>query len=298
MNLSSKFRRFSLSAAATVLLIHRSSLSARAEGPPTNTRYGVFNLLDSRSKYGTNWFPEPLHTDEMDADQEFRLNYFHAETKGRREDEASLEIEKSFGLLTLEIEVPYEREVETEDGQTSRSEGIGSVELSARHPVFQYVSPDEFFDYTLGARVELAIPTGSDVSKNTELVGGLYQTIALGEHFSVQTSVAYSRLFGPNEDRGAEVIEYSGVFGYNIEMGGKFLAIARVTPIFEIDGETALNHAESGTTSLTGAAGALINFESIGIGQPKLLIGYVFPLNDTARDEMDWGITTSLLLEY
>src|SRR5581483_5597416 len=130
---------------------------SRAEAPvntpaAANTRHGFFNLLDSRSKYGTNWFPEPLNTDEMDADQEVRFNYFHAERKGFQADEVSAEVEKSFELLTIELEVPYEREVEVEDGERNRAEGIGSIELSARHPVFQYVSDDGFFDYTFGAR--------------------------------------------------------------------------------------------------------------------------------------------------
>jgi len=287
-----------LAAAAVASLGLMSWSKAEAPAMPTNTRYGLFNLLDSRSKYGSNWFPEPFRTGEMDVDQELRLNYFHAEGSGLRSDEVGFEFEKSFGLLTLELEVPYEYEEETEDGVSESTDGLGSIELSARHPFFQYVSPESFFDYTAGAKVELAIPTGSDVSKNTELVGILFQTIGLGEHFSIQNSVGLATLFGPNDASGEQVLEYAAVFGYNIELGGKTLAIDRITPIFEIDGETALNHDDSGTTLLDGVVGALINFESIGIGQPKFMVGYVFPMNDDASDEFDWGITTSLILEY
>jgi hypothetical protein len=276
-------------------LVFGSWLKAEASA---DTRYGLFNLLDHRSKYGSNWFPEPLNSDENDVDQEFRLNYFHAEKHGFREHEASVEIEKSFGLLTLEVEVPYVYEEETEDGVTQSTDGLGAVELSARHPFFQYVSQNGFFDYTAGARIEVAIPTGSDVSKNTEFVGGVFQTIGLGDHFSIQNSVGYSTLFGPNDASGEQVLEYAAVFGYNFELEGKTLAMARITPIFEIDGETALNHADSGTTLLEGVLGVLINFDSIGIGQPKFMVGYVFPINDDARNEFDWGITTSLILEY
>src|SRR4051812_45926105 len=119
-------------------------------------RYGPLNAFDLRSKYNTNFFPEPLLADEMDADQEVRFSWLHTEKSNHRADEATVEIEKSFNLLTVEVEVPYEREVETEDGQTSRSEGIGSVEIAARHPFYQYAAPDRGIDLTLGARVELA----------------------------------------------------------------------------------------------------------------------------------------------
>src|SRR5205814_1759194 len=106
-----------------------------------STRYGPFDLFDSRSKYNTNHFPEPLLADEMDADQEVRLNWLHTEKQSHRVDDASFEVEKNVGLLTVEFEIPYEREVE--DGDTA--EGVGSIELSARHPFYQYVSPSGAF---------------------------------------------------------------------------------------------------------------------------------------------------------
>jgi len=37
-------------------------------------------------------------------------NWVHQEGKGHVVDEAKAEIEKSFGLLTLELEIPYSRE--------------------------------------------------------------------------------------------------------------------------------------------------------------------------------------------
>ena len=259
------------------------------------SRYGLFNLLDHRSKYNTNWYPEPLNTDEMDADQEFRLNYSHFEQPGLRSDEASAEVELSFGQLTLELEVPYEHESETEDGHTDNSDGIGAIEVSARHPILQFVSESGWFDYTLGANVELAIASGSDVSKNSEVVAGLFQTMGFGERLNLQTRAAYSRLLGPGEANGEAVLEYAGVLGYNIDLPAPLF---RVTPILEIDGETGLNHGESGTTVLDGVVGANIAFDPIKLGQPKLLLGYVFPLNDNARDEFDWGIVCSALIEF
>jgi len=275
-----------------VLIANRAGAATPPDG-----RYGPFNLFDARSKYGTNFFPEPLGTDEMDADQEFRLNYNHTENRNLRTDEASAEVEKSIGLLTLELEVIYTHEGASEHGATDNTDGLGPIELSARHPFYQYVSGSGDFDLTLGARAELAIATGSDSSQNTEFVGALYETLALGDHFSIQSNVGWSTLFGPGEAGGAQVLEYAVVLGYNIPISGT-LDLARITPVLEMDGETGLNHGESGNTLLTGIVGANISFESIGIGQPKLLLGYVFPLNDNARDELDWGLTASAVLEY
>src|SRR3954469_6602589 len=99
---------------------------ALAQSEPT--RYGPFGLFDNRSKYGGNWFVEPLLSDEVDAEQELRLNWFHSARSSNHADEVSLELEKSFDLLTLEIEAAYSREVESEEGQRQRSEGVGPIE--------------------------------------------------------------------------------------------------------------------------------------------------------------------------
>src|SRR4051794_19081626 len=76
-------------------------------------RYGPFNLLDHRSTYGKFWFPEPLSADEMDVDRELRLDYFHGENQDSQESEVKAEVEWNFGLVTLELAVPYSRESES-----------------------------------------------------------------------------------------------------------------------------------------------------------------------------------------
>src|SRR5436190_20785634 len=99
---------------------------------PESQRYGPFGLLDRRSTYGTYWFPEPLSAGEMDVDREFRIDYFHAENHDTQEDEAKAELEWNFGLITLELEVPYSRESESTfdpiEGRTIRetADGIGN----------------------------------------------------------------------------------------------------------------------------------------------------------------------------
>ncbi|HEY1628984.1 MAG TPA: hypothetical protein VGF52_03940 [Tepidisphaeraceae bacterium] len=269
---------------------------SRADSDDASTgtgRYGLFNGLDHRSKYATNWFPEPINSDELDQDQEYRINGFHAEKRGFQDTELSAEIEKSWQLLSIEIEIPYEREVDDGD----RSEGMGNIEFSARHPLFQYVSPSGFFDYTFGGRFEIGIAPNSEISEDTEVVGAVFQTIGLGNNFSIQMSAGYSTLIGPGDDGGEQNIETTAIFGYNLDNPG-FLHLTRITPEFELDGETAMNHGGDGQTALTGATGLLFAFDSIKWGEPKIQVGYIFPLNDAARQDFDWGITTSLILEF
>src|SRR5947209_5322151 len=47
-----------------------------------DTRYGPFNLLDRRSRYGAYWFPEPLRLDETDVDNELRFDWQHDQGRG------------------------------------------------------------------------------------------------------------------------------------------------------------------------------------------------------------------------
>lgn len=267
-------------------------------------RYGLFNGLDHRSRYGTAWFPEPLRAPEMDVDDEIRFDWFHAEAPGRQTDNVILELEKSFGLLTLELEAAYEREAEsgfdpgTATAFRERSEGIGAIELSARHPIYQWVSSDEHFDFSLVPAMEVAIPTNTEVSKSGELVPQLFGLLRIGEHFSVQSSVGYAFVIGP-EDSGNQVLEYTAVFGWSISRDDLPLPkfIDRVIPILEVIGERGLNHGNY-TNVLTGTAGVRVNFAAVGEIQPRIGIGYVFPIDDGGRDELDWGIITSIVFEF
>src|ERR1700690_2582243 len=131
--------------------------------PPPDTRYGPFNLLDHRSSYGQDVFPEPFLVDDSDAEEnEARLDWLHTRADGAKSDVITAEVEKGFGLLTLEIEVPYERDVDGGDV----SQGVGNIDLGARYPLYQFVSAGGFWDTTFGSAVELGIPTESAVSKN------------------------------------------------------------------------------------------------------------------------------------
>ena len=287
-------------------LVVATLLAPAARGQISETlssRY-MLNLLDHRSRYGEYWFPEPLRGPEMDVDRELRIDWFHSEKKGLQQDQVKAEVEYNINLLTLELEIPYERFSEssfdplTGRGHRQTADGVDSIELSARHPVYQYVSADGFFDYTLAAAFEIAIPSGSKISKDTELVPQLFQLVRLGEHFSLQASVGYSALIGPR-DGGASALEYNVVLGYNIEHEDLPLpGILRAIPIFELNGEWGLSREGAGQNALFGTAGVRLNFRPIGQAQPRIGIGYVFPIDRGARDELRWGIVTSLVFEF
>ena len=137
-------------------------------------------------------------------------------------DEGHVELEKAFGLTTFELEIPFVRDsIATTDPVTGRAGhdriwGAGNIEVSVCRPIYQFVSGDEFFDNTVGAGLELGIPTNSDVSKNTEAVAKIFDSMRLGEHFGLQTIGGYSVLMGPGGVGGNRSFEYGAVLGYNL----------------------------------------------------------------------------------
>ena len=114
--------------------------------------------------------------------------------------------------MTLELEVPCRRD----RADDTTTEGFANIDVGARVPFFQYVSGHGLFDTTFGTAVEVGIPTGSPVSKDTELVPKLFNDLKVG-NFTLQSIVGYSVLLGPDEDGGLRTFEYGGVFGYTID---------------------------------------------------------------------------------
>ena len=270
-----------------------------------DSRYGPLNLFDHRSMYGKGAFPEPFLIDSSDLEvNEIRFDWQHRPGKGHVGDFGRVEFEKGFGLLTLELEVPYERDTGrifspiTRRTTTTRAQGVGNVSVSARHPVYQFVSKDEVIDDTFGVAIEVGIPTNSPVSKHTEIAPKLFNDLRWGEHFTLQTVLGYSFLRGSGEEGGAQVFEYGMVLGYSISHADLPLpGIQRLVPVFELSGETDMNHG-AGHHLLFGNAALRINLRAIGIVQPRLGVGYIFPIDKGARDELRWGIYTSLVFEF
>jgi hypothetical protein len=206
----------------------------------------------------------------------------------------TVELEKGFGLLTLEVELHYDREFAP--GELVK--GLGNVDLGARYPIFQYVSERGVFDSTFGVAVEVGIPTNTVMSKSTELVPKIFNDLRLGSHFTVQSIVGYSALYG-GEDDGIHTLEYGFTFGYAITHKELPIpGVQQLTPVFEVQGEKQLNKEDSGRNSVIGNAAIRVNLKSLGPIQLRLGVGYVFPMNSTAREDLHWGIYTSLVFEY
>jgi hypothetical protein len=269
-------------------------IGSKSRGP--STRYGLFNGLDHRSWYSQGNFPEPFLVDDTGLEiNEAHFDWLHTAANGQHSDVASAEVEKGFGLTTLELKVPYERNVSS-DGT---SQGMGNIEVGARHPFYQYDSANGFVDTTLGAALEVGVPVNSVVSKNTELVPKVFNDLKVGEHFTMQSLLGYSTLFGGNPDGGLQNFEYGFVFGYTIQHKELPLpGVQQFIPMFELKGEMQMNKDSPGRNSLLGDAGFRVNLKTIGRVQPRLGLAFVFPLNSNARADVHWGIATSLVFEY
>jgi hypothetical protein len=226
---------------------------------------------------------------------EARLDWLHSKANGQHSDIVSAEVEKGFGLLTLELKVPFERSVSAGDV----SDGIANISIGARHPVYQYVSGNGIVDSTFGVGVEVGIPVNSSVSRNTELAPKVFDDLKIGDHLTLQSIFGYSALFGGGENGGSQTFEYGFVLGYTIQHPELPLPnVLQFIPMFELYGETELNKQERGHNSILGDLGFRANLRAIGPLQPRLGFAFVFPMNRDARDDLDWGIVTSLAFEY
>jgi len=261
-----------------------------------DTRYGLFDGLDRRSWYGQGDFPEPFLVDDSGLEiNEARLDWVHLNTGGQHSDTVTAEVEKGFGLLTLEIEVPYERNA----SPAGISQGIGNIDLGARCPFYQYVSRSGFLDTTFGGALEVGVPASSAISVNPEFVPKVFNDTRIGEHFTAQTILGYSTLTGGGADGGLQTFEYGFTFGYFVEHRDLPLpGVQRLIPMFELIGETGVNKDDAGQSSLLGNACFRLNLKTIGRVQPRLGLGYIFPVNRQARAEVHSGIVLSLVFEY
>jgi hypothetical protein len=277
---------------------------ADADDLPATGCTELFGTLDYRSKYYSDWFPEPFRVEDTAIDNELRFDWEHDEGKGSRDNIETGEIQKSLGIFTLEIQAPYISTTGTIAGDsddpsvTRSSAGFGNVELGARLPVLQYVSNTGFFDNTIGFNLEAGVPTNSVVSKNSEIVPGVFDDLAVGKRFSVQTLFSFSHVFG-SVPTGRESFEYGLAFAYAIEDEDFAIPhVERLIPSIELIGNTLLDGSNVGHNALTGTAGLRAEFKSIGKVQPSLGIGYIFPIDRGGRDELHWGIISSLTLEF
>ena len=264
----------------------------------SDTRYGLFGLLDHRSAYGQGAFPEPFLVDDTDLEvNEIRLDWTHTEAHNEHNDAIKAEIEKGFGPVTLEIEAPYE--IDRTASPKHTTDGFDNIDLGARSPFYQYVSENKFIDTTFGVGIEVGIPTYSSLSEDFEIVPKIFNDSRVGDHFTLQSLAGYSILSGHGDEGGLESFEYGFVFGYTIPHKQLPLPnVLQLVPVFELSGETQLNNGDPGHNILTGNAAVRVNLKPIGTVQPRLGVGYIFPIDNGAREEMHWGVITSLVFEY
>lgn len=260
-------------------------------------RFGLFDWLDHRSAYCQDFFPQPLLVDDTSLEPagELEFSSLLTQANAQRSDIVAAEVQKSFGLLTLELSVPYKRDSNAGDV----SQGIGNIDFGARYPLYQFVSVNGFFDTTLGVAAEVGIPVNSAVSQNVGFDPKIFNDLKLGEHFSLQSVFGYSTLFGGGDNGGLQTFEYGFDFAYAIPRNELPLpGVQQFTPMFELVGETELNKDESGQNSLLGSIGFRLYLKAIGNLQPSLGLGYVFPIDSGARAEVHWGVATSLTFEF
>ena len=74
--------------------------------------------------------------------------------------------------------------------------------------------------------------------------------------------------------------------------------VERSVPIIELVGETSLDGDRPGHNALTGTAGLRFELKPIDHIQPEFGVGYIFPMDQGGREELRWGIITSLTLEF
>jgi hypothetical protein len=269
--------------------------SASASLSEGDTHYGLFGWLDRRSEYGKGVFPEPFLVDDSDLEEgEARLDWLRTANGSLHRNLFSAELEQGFGVVTLEIKVPFERI--SERGQITQ--GTDNVAIGARAPIWQYVSRDGAVDDTFGVSLEVGIPTHSALSKNAEIVPALLNDLKLG-NFTLQSFLGYSMMRGPGDAGGLDTFEYGFTFGYTIPHKTIPLpGVQQLIPVVELSGGTPLNKADSGRSSLLAEVGFRVNLNAIGRVQPRLGFGVVLPLDNGARDDAHWGLVTSLAFDY
>ena len=258
---------------------------------------GLFNGLDHRSAYFRDFFPQPLLVEETSLEEgELEFGARHTQASQPHTDTVSAGVQKSFGLLTLELEVPCEHEVAAD--QSARG-GVGNLSLDARYPLWQWVSGGGDYDTTLGVALEAGLPVDSVAGDRTEMDPMIFNDLKLGEHFSLQSVLGWSTQFGGGANGGGQTFEYGFDFAYALPHHALPLpGVQQFTPMVELAGETPLNPAATGQNHLLGGLGVRADLKPFGDVQPGLGLGWVFPVNQAARTEVHWGIAASLTLQF
>jgi hypothetical protein len=269
---------------------------------PTSTRY-FLGLLDNRSSYGKDFFPDPFLGPEFDAEQQVELDDLHGEKSGVQNDEVDAGVEWNvIGQLSVAAEFGWDSQQQAgpsdaqgDNEQQDAGTGWESLDLAVYHPVFQYVAQDSLLDYTAIARLDLGIPTRTRVSGNDiQLTPWLGHLLRLGDHISVEAWTGSQFTIAPHQ---TSQFIYGASFGYQFSHHQLPLPCTQtLIPILELDGQSPFSG--NGEDALFAVAGFNVNFNPIDEAQPMIQLGYQVPLDQGARDQLRWGILANVLFEF
>ncbi|MGC8559841.1 MAG: hypothetical protein ACP5O1_04095 [Phycisphaerae bacterium] len=262
-----------------------------------SSRY-FFGLLDHRSKLARGFFPGTFLAANVAAQREVAMTWYHFETGHQQLDLFYNEFKWGMDQWTVEIQAPYQHEHVSFPGAapgepTSRNfDGMANLAFILRAPIYQYVSRNGFFDYSLVPGLEVDAPSGSAVSTGTVITPRIMQAIGLGNHISVMTSVGVSFLTGPHQG-GEKDATWDAVLGYNIYHRNLPIPwIADITPVFEIVGSDPISGPSSGHQSISTLFGVEINPEPRwGYLTPYLGVGAGPAITSSARHSGDWVLS-------
>jgi hypothetical protein len=270
---------------------------------PTDGRY-FFDLLDHRSSYSKDFFYESFLGPQFDSGSEVELDYAHGEKPGVRNDGLDLEAEwNPIGQLTIVAELGWESEHGPSappglggDGLDQGSDsGLEDLDLAVYHPIFQYVSPNNQLDYTAVARVDVGIPTrGSPASQDVLVTPYLGHMLRIGDHVSLEGWTGTQITIAPH---GADQFIYGACLAYVFPYNSSPIPFTdRLVPQIEIDGQTPMSSRTR--ESLFGVAGFDLSFKKVGPTTPHIAIGYEFPIDQGARDQLHWGILAQFVFDF
>ena len=264
--------------------------------PPADGRY-FFNLLDHRSKYATGFFPGGIVAAAMPAQREIAETWYDYQRPGLRTQFFYNEIKWGLDQWTLSFEAPWQHaHVDGAGAGASRNlDGFGNFAISFRSPIYQYVSKNGFWDYSLVPDFEVDAPSGSATSTGTVIYPQVYQLLGIGNHLSLQGSFGTAFLTGSGLG-GQKQIRWSAIIGYNVyHRNFPIPGIADITPLMEIVGTDPISGANVGQQSISVDFGAEIN--------PMPKWGYLTPyfgfaagpaLTRSARAGGDWVLSAYL----
>jgi hypothetical protein len=291
---------------SAVLLDDSDDVPKAATSPTSNAATGryFFNLLDNQSSYGKDFFHDPFLGPELDSEQQIELDYAHGENAGERDDELDAEFEWNvIGPLSIAGEFGWDSERQSsfgggddgDDFEQENAAGFEDVDLAAYMPFFQFVSGGGEFDYTAVARLDVGIPTRTPASgTDVQLTPYLGQLLRIGDHVSLEMWTGSQFTIAP--DQTTQFI-YGASLGYRILHDQLPIPLTDgLTPIFELDGQAPFS--DGGRDALFGVVGVEIGFKPFGEMQPQIEIGYEFPIDAGASDQLRWGIITQIKLEF